>query len=403
MRDRPVLAVAALILLLAMTFRLPGASGAPLPDGVVNVAVRSASGFTKTVGDIFLIQIALEGTDNVGGADAWLRFDPTKVVVVNAAGAPTTDYTAGLVAGTMPRTYASIDNTTGLVKYSAGYADPGQSLPIPATLFQVRFKALDASAGTQLTLDANRTKVIDSAGSLSTGSLINGTLVIQQPAPNTATPTPTATPTRTNTPTVTRTPTNTTTPTVTSTPSVTPTPSATATRTDTPTVTPTGTDTATPSRTPTPSVTPTATATGSPTATPTRTSTPTATATATRVPPPTPPDFEVVEGVLFVDANGNGRWDPGEGPLEGLRLALEGTAGGAMRAAEVYETVTDSRGYYRFASVAPGLYDLVLPGIPGRWPVGGSRVPLWIGATSYVRIDFGYTLPASHVFLPLMQ
>jgi hypothetical protein len=202
-------------LLLAAPFAT--AAQAAEPAGTVNVAVRSSSGFTKTVGSVFLIDVKLEGSEQVGGADAWLDFDQNYLVVVDSSGNPTTNPDAGLVNGPMPRILASIDNTTGLVKYGAGYTQG--SLAAPFILFQVRFKALAVTGGTPLTLVAGKTNVIDANGNVITGSLINGTLVIN--------PRPTATPS--NTPTITPTPT------VTPTPTITPTPTNTPTATNTPT------------------------------------------------------------------------------------------------------------------------------------------------------------------------
>ena len=106
--------------------------------------------------------------------------------------------------------------------------------------------------------------------------------------------------------------------------------------------------------------------------------------------------------MLFVDANGNGRWDPGEEVLDGVPLSLEGEATGAIHPTGNYDTITDDRGYYRFEDVAPGSYELVLPAIPGHWPAGGERLPLWVGSSVYVRIDFPYTVPPHFVYLPLL-
>ncbi len=207
------------------------------PAGTVDVAVRSASGFAQTVGDVFLIDVRLEGTDLVGGADAWLNFDPAYFVVVDAGGNPTTDPNAGLVDGPMPRISGSISNTGGLVRYGAGNLVQGLSAPF--TLFQVRFKALAVTSGTPLSLVADRTIVIDAAGTQNiTGSLINGTLLIQPRPTDTPTPTSTATPTVTPTTTPTHTPTATSTWTPTATPTRTPTHTPTTTPTSTPTPAP---------------------------------------------------------------------------------------------------------------------------------------------------------------------
>lgn len=291
--------VALLVVILGGAVAVP-VGGGTKPAATVDIAVRSASGFTQIVGSVFLIDIRLEGPELVGGADAWLTFDPNYVVVVDAAGSPTTNASAGLINGPMPRNYASIDNAAGVVKYAAGYPDPGQSSTAPLTLVQVRLKALAATGGTPLNLMANKTLVIDAAGNNVTGTHINAILVIQAPVAMTNTPTPTmtATATRTRTPTPTRTvtATPTATRTATRTPTLTSVPGAswTPTRTATPTLTPVSAYSPTPTPTPTITLTPFPTASHTPTATltpteiATPTGTPTFTATQTQTPTSTP-------------------------------------------------------------------------------------------------------------------
>jgi hypothetical protein len=578
------LVVAVLLIALSVLWTLPVGAIPTLPvapAGLVDVAVRSSSGLTKTVGDVFLVEIKLEGSTPVGGADAWLSFNPAHVVVVDANGNPTTSPDLGLLNGPMPRINAFIDNTGGLIKYGAGYTDPGISQPTPCTLFQVRFKALAATAGTPLSLVPGHTIVIDAYSYDITGNLINATLVIVSPPTATATRTPTntatitQTPTRTLTPTVTRTPTVTQTPTITPTPSITPTP----TETRTPTVTPTPTRTPTPTFTPTPrpgslcvlafedlngnlirdpderllanavivvydgtllkvaqyttdgihepqcfslppgtyyvqetdppgygstgpnwwgvslpsqgsltvsfadrvapatatpTATPSASATASPsgtgtptpsatlrasatptvtpdrTATPTATSeltltpsasataspmgtasstptpsasatasptgtvfpsgtassTPTGTATATPsatpsvTPSPTVPVYRLVEGLAWRDDNRDGLKQPAEPPLAGVPLMLQSTTGSSLQVS--YETTTNADGYYRFADVLPGAYVLSGRSLPGLWPTTELSVPVWVGAHTVLRADFGYYRPAVQRYIPLM-
>lgn len=323
----------ALLLTVALLIPLVGpADASPVgPTGTVNVAVRSSSGFTKTIGDIFLIEVRLEGSDLVGGADAWLSFNSAYVVVVDASGNPTTSPDAGLVNGPMPRISAAIDNGAGLVKYGAGYTDPGQSLAAPFTLFQVRFKALAATGGTALNLVSGKTMVIDANSNVITGSLINGSLVIVSPPTATPTSTPTSTPTITQTPT----------------------------RTNTPTITQTPTQTRTPTITPTPSLTPT------PTITPTPSNTPT--------PTPTPTPFPGSLCVLaFDDANGNIWRDPGEGLLANAAIAIYD-----QTLVAVAQYVTDGVHEPRCFALPPGAYYVQETDPPGY----GSTGPSWWAAS----------------------
>ena len=137
------------------------------------------------------------------------------------------------------------------------------------------------------------------------GTTSSADIVLNDPAADACTPTPSSTPTQTPTqptatptavptftptapPTATPSTTPTPTPTATATPTATPTSTATetATATSTSTATPTTTATATPTPTPTLTATATPTITDTPTETPT--DTPTATATASRTPTPTP-------------------------------------------------------------------------------------------------------------------
>lgn len=336
---RIMIAIAMLVV-----FSLALGSAAPAfgaaPAGAVNVAVRSASGFTKITGNVFLIEVRLEGAEQVGGADAWLDFDPTYLVVVDSSGNPTTNPDAGLVNGPMPRISANIDNASGLIKYGAGYTQGSAAAPF--TLFQARFKALATTGGTPLTLVANKTFVIDAGGNVVTGSLINGTVVIVSPPTNT----PTFTPTRT--PTITQTPTSTPTPTITLTPTVTRTP----TQTSTPTITPTPSITLTPTRTPTP----------------TNTSTP-------------------YPGALcvsaFDDANGNVVRDPSEGLLANAVITVKDLA-----LASVAQHTTDGIHEPKCFALPPGGYYVEERDPPGYASTGPNWFGVWLPSHGAFDIAF---------------
>ena len=182
----------------------------PSAPAEVTVAVRSASGFTWTVGTWYLVEVRLKTpagpAQQVGSAQAWLAFDPSYFVVVDANGNPTTSAAQGLVNGSLPLVSAAINNSTGLVKYAAGYNDPAQSSGTPFTLFRVRLKALAVTGGTPLDLVAGQTYVLDTGGNLVTVALTGATAVIRPPSTFTPTLTPSRTPMATRTPTITPTP-----------------------------------------------------------------------------------------------------------------------------------------------------------------------------------------------------
>ncbi len=137
-------------------------------------------------------------------------------------------------------------------------------------------------------------------------------------------------------------------------------------------------------------------------ATATATSTMTATPTRTPTPTTTTPVYRVVEGVIWQDANRDGVRQPDEAPLAGILVRLQSAAGiGAVPQAS-YETTTDANGSYRFANVLPGAYLLSVPALPGLWPTTDASLPVWVGANSAVRADFGYYLPPFRRYVPLL-
>lgn len=57
-----------------------------------------------------------------------------------------------------------------------------------------------------------------------------------------------------------------------------------------------------------------------------------------------PPNFGIIEGIVFSDINANDRLDPNEPGIEGVTLYLE----------DKRETITGAQGYFRFANIVPG-------------------------------------------------
>lgn len=437
-----------LMALLLLAVVASPAAGVLTPTGTVNVAVRSGSGFTRTVGDIFLIDIRLEGSDPVCCSDVGLTFNPAHLAVVDAAGNPVSNPADGIIVGPLPLISVQVNNSTGKVQFGAALFSGAQATPL--TLFQVRFRALAPAAASPLTLMPEITYVLDANANLITGSLINGTLVIL--ASPTATPTPTMTPTFSPTPTPTATPTFTPTPTPSQTPTSTltptplpsPTPTATRTASPSPTITrtpspspsptithtpppsptptatfpPSVTPTATPSPTPTasstlpPAASPTPTATLSPvptaTATPTPTHTPTASATATASPTatstpvmtPTPtatatatPRLAVLCVLAFHDLSGNLRHEPGEPLVAGALISVRDAD-----QRPTWQYTTDGVSEPMCADLAPGIYYVKL-GAPAGYEAAG---PAWWGLAlaSETRFTLGFALQTAAALTP---
>jgi protocatechuate 3,4-dioxygenase beta subunit len=113
-----------------------------------------------------------------------------------------------------------------------------------------------------------------------------------------------------------------------------------------------------------------------------------------------------VSGYVYVDANNNGIFDPGEKPIAGAKVALLDASGKATGAT----AVTDSSGFYQFNNLMPGTYGIsetqpagYLDGLDAAGTVGGKAhnpgdlidgIPLASGQTG-LNYDFGELLPAS--------
>jgi len=136
-------------------------------------------------------------------------------------------------------------------------------------------------------------------------------------------------------------------------------------------------------------VTPTGTPEGTPTITPAVTETPTPTAA---------PQSGVVDGHVFRDQNGNGRYDEGEG-VSGATIELRSMEGSFSATRQ-----SDGEGYYSFASVAPGFYRLQVTALPPQYELvdpAAWAFPLEAGRT--LTLDFEVQPKSSYpVFLPVL-
>lgn len=285
-----------LAVVVAAMIQSHAAQAAVVPSVVLAVVPPTT---TTGVGQTFMVTIQVQaGAQTVDGASAYINFDPTILQVVGGVGG----ITGG---GVLPlEIEKSVNNTTGIVNYTAGVSLP-PTPPFPTgtfTLLTINFSATNSTGpgGTPLAFNATDPRKSDvTFGGASVFLQAQGGTVNVAAATPTITQTSTITPTNTNTPTNTRTNTPTNTPLPTGTPSMSPTSTRTPTNTltSTPTRTPTTTNTpvgptSTPTNTPTitntptstlsPTITSTAAPTGTPTETATRTNTPTPSNTATR-------------------------------------------------------------------------------------------------------------------------
>jgi len=127
-----------------------------------------------TVGNMFTVTIMVSaGTQDVVGADFDLRFDPSLLQVVDAAGQPAEQIEpAGPLTNDL---FNQVDSTTGRIRYAAGTFDVANgSFP----LAMARFKAL---ASTQATpLHFAYADVTEPGGRSVIGELRDGTVSIAQ-------------------------------------------------------------------------------------------------------------------------------------------------------------------------------------------------------------------------------
>lgn len=415
-----------LIFLLLLTLTATGllVSGGPIagarasharPSGGATVAVRPSYVLVHP-GQQFSIQIRIEGTGTVVGADMWLHFDPTLLTAVTVIDGGALDVRLG----------QAIDNTNGVVKYGAGTF--GAGVQPPFTLCTIVFRAKGPLGTSNLTLDAGHTDVQGPSGSI-LGGLVHGRVNI------TPAPTATATPTSTATPLPTATPTPTGTPTPTPTPTATPTPlpvhicalvyndlDANGFRDrDEPLVE------------------------GATLRLYTRDRNLIAEDTSRDTGPLCFPDQEAgvyilseenlpgyrsttadvwglyldagadalvefgdvpeygsVRGVLFEDANDNGRQDAGERVVPGARLRLEGIGSGRGRLQGRYETQTDARGRYTFDQVAFGAYTLSVVETPPGYLLPAPTTVNVTKRRPAVQVDLPAPPAAFHTYVPLV-
>ena len=77
-----------------------------------------------------------------------------------------------------------------------------------------------------------------------------------------------------------------------------------------------------------------------------------------------------IAGHVYRDDNGNGRWDDGEPPLSGVTLRLTGQDDRRQTVSRTVET--DENGYYAFANLRPGTYQVTSVARNGHVPVHGG-------------------------------
>jgi len=204
--------------------------------GTVTIAIDPASK-AASVGEVFTLDIKIQaGSQPVDGAAAYIDFNPTYLVVVDASGNPATEIIPGSTLATIMQN--NVDNNQGKIDYAAGLlvgATPSGGF----TLATIRFKAKAETAGTPLVFVSTpprKTNVVYQGNSV-LGSLVNGNVTISaSPQRFLYLPLLLKNYTPGSQPSITPTATPTNTPTVIPTPSLTPTATPTATCTPTPQV-----------------------------------------------------------------------------------------------------------------------------------------------------------------------
>jgi hypothetical protein len=157
----------------------------------VEVAVEPA--FKSVQPDqIFTLNVVIRaGNQPIDGAQAYLDFDPTDLLVVDLAGNPTNQIIAGTALDLLIQN--TVDNGAGQINFAAGKI--GGPFPTGTfTLATIRFKALGESAGSWVTFHRNTprdTKVVFTSNLLLEQTTDGVVVISAQPTP---TPTATATP-----------------------------------------------------------------------------------------------------------------------------------------------------------------------------------------------------------------
>ncbi len=111
--------------------------------------ILAPDGGSYTAGQTFLVDIVINaGSQQVDGAQAFLSFDPTVLVVVDAAGNPTTS----IIPGAAFTNYFanSVNNGAGTIDYSDGIQLGAAPLTGRVTLATIRFKGILPSPDTDV-------------------------------------------------------------------------------------------------------------------------------------------------------------------------------------------------------------------------------------------------------------
>jgi len=146
-------------------------------QGTVTIAISPSSNIVA-VGEVFTLDIKIQaGSQPVDGAAAYIDFNPTYLVVVDASGNPATEIIPGSTLATVMQN--NVDNNQGKIDYAAGLlvgATPSGGF----TLATIRFKATAETTGTPLVFVSTpprKTNVVYQGNSV-LGSLVNGNVTI---------------------------------------------------------------------------------------------------------------------------------------------------------------------------------------------------------------------------------
>jgi len=103
-----------------------------------------------------------------------------------------------------------------------------------------------------------------------------------------------------------------------------------------------------------------------------------------------------ISGYVYVDSNGNGVKDPGEAPLAGVTITLQGTPSGGTTVTKT--AVTDANGRYEFRDLAPAVYTVTQTSpafmVDGAESIGS--IPATISANDQFTIDLPQDTHASN-------